>query len=266
VLSTFIQKQQKIEQSEKIGLKIRYILHFPTLSFIFRSEIHAIITSGFATISGNLMAAYIVMGVSPAHLLSASFMSAPAALVCAKLLYPETEASGLTSHEILMEKGCDDSTNIIDAATRGATEGAMLVLNIVAIVIACIASVSFLNTLIEFLASLVGFNNINFEWILGMIFVPLVFMMGVEWKECEVIAKLVGIKSVVNEFIAYQKLGEVISEGVLSERAATIGTYALCGFANPGSIGITLAVLGGICPARRGDCSELVVRACIAGS
>lgn len=211
------------------------------------------------------MAAYIVMGVSPAHLLSASFMSAPAALVCAKILYPETEMTKLSTEEIQLEKGCEGSSNIIDAATRGATEGAVLVLNIVAIVIACIASVAFLNTLVEFLATLVGLHGVTFEWLLGMIFVPIVYMMGVEWGECEVIAKLVGIKSIVNEFIAYQKLGEIIASGGLSQRAATIATYALCGFANPGSIGITLAVLGGMCPARRGDCSNLVVRASVAG-
>ena len=114
--------------------------------------------------------------------------------------------------------------------------------------------------------SQVGFDYVTFEWILGKIFIPIVFLMGVDWSECDAVAKLVGIKTIVNEFIAYQKLGVLIKEGALSPRAVTIATYALCGYANPGSIGVTLASLGGICPQRRKDFSQLVVRAFVAGT
>jgi len=248
-----------------LGQAVAPLLIKPYIEKLTMSEIHAVITSGFATIAGTVMAAFITFGVSPAHLLSASFMSAPAALVCSKLLYPEKEKSRLSQEEIRLESGCGDTKNLLDAATRGATEGATLVLQITAIVVAFIASVAFLNALISFFGGLVGFDEITFEWILGKVFIPVVYMMGVGWDECEVVAQLVGVKTIVNEFIAYQKLGVLIKDGVLSSRAVTIATYALCGYANPGSIGVTLASLGGICPQRRNDFSKLVVRAFVAG-
>lgn len=249
-----------------LGQAVAPLLIKPYIEKLTMSEIHAVITSGFATIAGTVMAAFITFGVSPAHLLSASFMSAPAALACSKLLYPEKEKSKLSQEEIRLESGCGESTNILDAATRGATEGATLVLNITAIVVAFIASVAFLNALVSFFGGLVGYEEVTFEWILGKVFIPVVYMMGVAWEECETVAKLVGIKTIVNEFIAYQKLGVLMKEGVLSNRAVTIATYALCGYANPGSIGVTLASLGGICPQRRNDFSKLVVRAFVAGN
>jgi pyrimidine nucleoside transport protein len=249
-----------------LGQAVAPLLIKPYIEKLTMSEIHAVITSGFATIAGTVMAAFITFGVSPAHLLSASFMSAPAALACSKLLYPEKEKSKLSQEEIRLESGCGESTNLLDAATRGATEGATLVLHITAIVVAFIASVAFLNTLVSFFGGLVGYEEVTFEWILGKIFIPVVYMMGVAWEECETVAKLVGIKTIVNEFIAYQKLGVLMKEGVLSNRAVTIATYALCGYANPGSIGVTLASLGGICPQRRNDFSKLVVRAFVAGN
>ena len=129
----------------------------------------------------------------------------------------------------------------------------------------CIAFVSFLNSIILYLGGLVGFDEtFTFEFILGKIFIPLAYMMGVEWDECEKVGLLIGIKTAVNEFIAYRKLGLLVDQ--LSPRTISITTYALCGYANPGSIGIQLATFGAICPDRMADYSSLILRAFFAGS
>ena len=150
--------------------------------------------------------------------------------------------------------------------SRGATVAGQLVVNITAIVIAFIALIALLNAVVAFLAGLVGLEDVNFEWILGKVFIPLAFVMGVDWAECETVGGLIGIKTVVNEFIAYRELGVALARGSLSPRSATIATYALCGFANPGSVGIQIAVLGGLCPERKHEIVQLVSRAFVAGS
>ena len=204
-------------------------------------------------------------GISAAHLISASVMSAPAALACAKILYPELEESKTNKNINLTNKENKDEANLIDAATRGASSAAMIVLQITAIVIACIAFIAFLNSIVMFLGGLVGFDeNFTFEFILGKLFIPLAYIMGVEWQECEQVGKLIGMKTAVNEFIAYRQLGLLMDQ--LSPRTVSITTYALCGYANPGSIGIQLATFGAICPDRMADYSNLILRAFFAGS
>lgn len=238
------------------------------------------------------MAAYISFGVNPAHLLSASVMSAPAALAAAKLLLPETKkrpssslrsgGGGLDEEEANGGGGDDadresfrlspshsgnqEDKNLLSAATSGAINAATLVLNITAIVIAVIAFVAFLDAVVAFLAGLVGFPQLTFQTILGYAFMPLAFIMGVEWAECHTVGTLIGIKTVANEFIAYRQLGILIEAQALSPRAALIATYALCGYANPGSMGVQLATLGSLCPTRRDDVSSVIFRAFVAGS
>ena len=237
------------------------------------------------------MAAYISFGVNPAHLLSASVMSAPAALAAAKLLLPETKkrpssslrsgGGGLDEEEANGGGGDDadresfrlspshsdqDDKNLLSAATSGAINAATLVLNITAIVIAVIAFVAFLDAVVAFLAGLVGFPQLTFQTILGYAFMPLAFIMGVEWAECHTVGTLIGIKTVANEFIAYRQLGILIEAQALSPRAALIATYALCGYANPGSMGVQLATLGSLCPTWRDDVSSVIFRAFVAGS
>eukprot|EP00095_Tigriopus_kingsejongensis_P011047 snap_masked-scaffold23_size669530-processed-gene-0.5 protein:Tk11047 transcript:snap_masked-scaffold23_size669530-processed-gene-0.5-mRNA-1 annotation:"sodium nucleoside cotransporter 1" len=252
-----------------LGQAMAPLLIEPYLPKMTRSEIHSIMTSGFATIAGTVMAAYITFGVSAAHLVSASVMSAPAALACAKLLYPETEQSQ-TSHDSIKLKGGQDpegdASNILDAATRGASMAANLVLNITAIVIAFIALIAFLNELVAFFFSIIGFDDVNFELLLGKLFRPLAFIMGVDWKESEAVGKLIGIKTVVNEFIAYRQLGVASASGQLSPRSVAIATYALCGFANPASVGIQLAILRNLCPEKKAVFANIIGRAFIAGS
>jgi len=236
----------------------------PYLSRLTLSEIHAIMTGGFATIAGTVLAAYISFGVPSAHLVSASVMSAPAALAFAKLFYPETEKSKTKAENIIIE--APQEANVLDAATQGATSAGILVVNITAIVVAFIAFMAFLNSIVAFLGDLVGVSGLSFDVILGKIFIPLSFLMGVDWEDCEKVSRLIGIKTILNEFIAYRELGELIKAGEISQRSQVIATYALCGFANPGSIGVQLATLSSMAPDRKSDFAAVVFRAFISGS
>ena len=162
-------------------------------------------------------------------------MSAPAALAFAKLFYPETEKSKTKAENIIIE--APQEANVLDAATQGATSAGILVVNITAIVVAFIAFMAFLNSIAAFLGDLVGISGLSFDVILGKLFIPLSFLMGIDWEDCEKVSRLIGIKTILNEFIAYRELGLLIKSGEISARSQVIATYALCGFANPGSIG-----------------------------
>ncbi|XP_015597750.1 solute carrier family 28 member 3 isoform X1 [Cephus cinctus] len=228
------------------------------------SEMHAIMASGFATVSGTVLAAYISFGAQPAHLITASLMSAPAALCYSKLFYPETEESQTTVKNIVLEKSEDSS--LIDAAVRGAMAGIPLVLSIVANIVAFISFVSFINAILSWLGGLIGNDSLSFELILSKLFMPLSWVMGVPWEQCEYVSTLIGLKTAVNEFVAYQKLGVYKKEGVLSARTEAIATYAICGFANPGSVGIMIGALTVIAPEKRDVIVGVAFRSFITGS
>ncbi|XP_031786980.1 solute carrier family 28 member 3 isoform X2 [Nasonia vitripennis] len=247
-----------------IGMTESPLLIKPYLGKLTTSEIHAIMCSGFATVSGTVMAAYIKFGANPAHLITASVMSAPAALCYSKLFYPETEKSVTTFKNITLEKSQDSS--VIDAATKGALAGIPLLLGIIANIIAFVSAVAFLNSILSWLGTLVGFEEITFEWLLSKAFMPLSWLMGVPWEECEEVGTLIGLKTVVNEFIAYQKLGQFKDENRLSPRTEAIATYAICGFSNPGSIGIMIGGLTTMAPEKREQIASVAMRAFIAGS
>ena len=214
----------------------------PYLPDLTRSELHAVMTGGFATIAGSVLAAYISFGISAAHLLSASVMSAPAALAYAKLFYPETQLSRTKAGALAPAKSED--SNVLDAAANGASQSVFLVGNIAGSLIAFLAFVAFLNGVLGWCGGLVGLPFLSFEWLLGWIFYPLAFIMGVPCGEpepgcqdqCRQVAILVGLKTIVNEFAAYDKLAQF--RGCLSHRSQAIATYALCGFSNPASIGV----------------------------
>ena len=200
----------------------------------------------------------------PPLLVSASVMSAPAALAFAKLFYPETEESKTRSEQIVIEPPTE--ANVLDAATQGAASSGLLVVNITAIVVAFIAFMAFIDGIVSFLGEIVGVEGLTFDLILGKLFIPLTFVMGVEWEDCEKVAKLIGVKTILNEFIAYRQLGVLIKAGQLSQRSVVIATYALCGFANPGSIGVQLATLCSIAPDRKSDFSKVAFRAFVSGT
>ncbi|XP_044004713.1 solute carrier family 28 member 3 isoform X1 [Aphidius gifuensis] len=247
-----------------LGMTESPLLIKPYISKLTASELHAIMSSGFATVSGTVLAAYINFGAQPSHLITASVMSAPAALCFSKLFYPETERSKTTFKNIPLQKSEDAS--VMDAATKGALAGIPLVLGIIANIIAFVSLISFLNGILGWLGGLVGFTDLTLELILSKVFLPLSWIIGVPWDQCEDVATLIGLKTVVNEFVAYQRLGELKKLGKLTPRVEGIATFAICGFANPGSVGIMMGALISMAPESRQTIASVVVRAFISGS
>jgi len=233
------------------------------------SELHAVMTGGFATIAGGVMAAYISLGVPAQHLIAASVMSAPAALAMSKLLYPETEQSQTAGTvNVKVER---TAANGIDAAATGAIEGLKLVGNIAAMLIAFLALVALVNAVLGWFGSLIGVSQLSLELIFSFLLAPVAWLMGVPWADCGQVGVLLGKKTILNEFIAYVDLKDLIEKsqagtGGISQRAIIIATYALCGFSNISSIGIQIGGIGGIAPERQADLARLGVRALIGGS
>lgn len=229
------------------------------------SELHAIMTGGFATIAGGVMAAYISFGIPAIHLIAASVMSAPAALAVSKLMYPETEES-LTRGEVKIEVE-KASVNAVDAITLGALDGLRLALNIGAMIIAFLGLLAMFNAFLGWLGGvLFDLPTLSLELILSYLLAPIAWLMGVPWADCGQVGALLGKKTILNEFIAYLDLQQLIEGRTISERAVIIATYALCGFANLGSIGIQIGGIGGIAPHRQSDLARLSVRAMIGGT
>jgi CNT family concentrative nucleoside transporter len=242
----------------------------PFVRTMTRSELHAIMTGGFSTVAGGVMAAYVGMLVAyfpniAGHLIAASVMSAPAALAISKLMYPETEEPA-TRGEMRIELEQVDA-NAIDAAARGASEGLGLALNVAAMLLAFIALLALLNSVIGWAGGLVGFEELSLQLILGWLGAPLAWLMGTPWKDALEVGVLIGEKTALNEFVAYLHLAEILQGGSdLSARSVVIATYALCGFANFSSIAIQIGGIGGLAPERRSDLSRLGLRAMVAGT
>jgi CNT family concentrative nucleoside transporter len=241
------------------------------------SELHAIMVGGFATVAGGVMAAYVAMLQDKfpdiaGHLIAASVMGAPATLVIAKVMVPETEVSTTSGTALVDVKKVD--VNAIDAATRGAAEGLTLALNVAAMLLAFVALVALANAVIglPFMAYgyLVGEPSIEpwtLQQILGYGLWPFAFMMGIPPADCAAVAALLGEKIVLNEFVAYLHLAADLGGPTpMSDRAIVITTYALCGFANFSSIAIQIGGIGGMAPERRGDLARLGLRAMIGGT
>ena len=234
------------------------------------SELHCVMTGGFATVAGGVMAAYVGMLVAyfpdiAGHLLAASVMSAPAAILISKVMYPE-DAEPETKGSLKADVPTPD-VNVIDAAARGAGEGLTLALNVGAMLLAFIALVALLNGLIGWAGGIVGWEDLSIQLLLGWLLAPLAWIMGVPWGDAVEIGSLLGIKTVLNEFVAYLQLaGSLQQDTTLEPRSVVIATYALCGFANFSSIAIQIGGIGGIAPSRRGDLSRIGMRAMIAGT
>lgn len=251
----------------------------PFISKMTNSEINAVMIGGFATIAGGVLAAYIGMGISATHLIGASLMAAPASLAVAKLLVPETEVSQ-TSGDAKMPE-IDSGDNILDAASRGTTDGLKLALNVAAMLIAFLSLIAVVDWVFGGIDGLIdgkllgGVMGENGEYagyfpgsmntLLGTLFRPFVFMLGVPWEETKIAGSMLGIKIVANEFVAFSILSEGIKAGTVSIRTETIMSYALCGFANLSSIGIQIGGIGALAPERRTDLSRLAWRALLGG-
>ncbi len=232
------------------------------------SELIAVMIGGFATIAGGVMAVYISFGIPARHILAACVMSAPASLLMAKVILPET-SEPLTKGQVKMpvEK---TASNMIEAAAAGAADGLRLALNVGAMLIAFIALIAVINAVLGIIhnaLAAIGFPyfpgelRVIFGWVLS----PLAFLMGVPWHDCQEFGNLLGTQISINEFVAYLNLSELIKSGGMSERAIIIATYALCGFSNFSSIGIQIGGIGGIAPDRRSDLSRLGLRAMFGG-
>ncbi|GBE91314.1 NupC/NupG family nucleoside CNT transporter [Nostoc cycadae] len=235
----------------------------PYIGSMTLSELHAVMTGGFATIAGGVLGAYLSFGIPPEHLIAAFFMTAPTSLVVSKLMYPETEVSQTAGQaKIDVET---NYVNVIDAATTGAIDGVKLAVNVGVMIIAFLGLLAALNALLGWLGSLVNLPQLSLQLILSVIMAPIAWLMGVPWQDCQQVGALLGTKTILNEFIAFLDLKQLIQDGKISQRAVIIATYALCNFANIGSIGITIGGLTGMAPQRQHDLAHLGVRTMIAG-
>lgn len=234
----------------------------PYIGQMTNSELFAVMTGGLASVAGSVLVGYSLLGVPLEYLLAASFMAAPAGLIMAKIIFPETEKKE-EPKELEMEND-SDSTNVIDAAAKGASVGLQLALNIGAMLLAFIALVALLNGLLGWIGSWFGFGDLTLQLILGYIFSPLAFAIGVPWAEAVEAGNFIGQKLILNEFVAYSSFAPVIPE--LTEKTVAIISFALCGFANISSLAILLGGLGNLAPNRRADIARLGIRSVIAGA
>ncbi len=223
-----------------------------------RSEIFVLLVAFLATIAASVMVAYASFGAEPGHLLAASIMSAPAAIVIAKVMIPETVTPETAGHARVIIPV--ESHNVFDAASQGAAQGLDIALHVGAMLIVFVGLIHMLD-----MAAL-ALTPYTLTEILGWAMRPFAFLMGVPWQDVPEVSKLLATKSIFNEFIAYSQLQPLIADGSISKRSVTIATYALCGFANPGSMGIMIGAMASMVPERRAEIAQLSLRAFIGGT
>lgn len=233
----------------------------PYVEKLTESELFTVMVGGLASVSGSILVGYSLLGIPIEYLVSASFMSAPAGLIISKIIIPEIkEAKG--NEEIEMVK--DDSANIVDAASKGAIDGLGLVLNIAAILLAFVALIALVNGIIGLIGGLFGLGNLSLQSILGYIFAPIAVIIGVPMKEAVIAGSLIGQKIILNEFVAFTNLSEIMS--TLSLKTIAVVTFSLCGFANISSIAILIGGIGGMAPSRKHDIARLGWKAVLGGT
>jgi len=244
----------------------------PFIAGMSRSELNAMMVGGFANVSASMLGVYSEFGVDVGHLVTASVISAPASLLIAKIMLPEPQDVEINAS---LSLGAERSNvNIIGAAAEGASDGLKLALNIGAMLIAFLALIAMADYLLGQAGLWLGFRSpenlptLTLSRILSVIFAPVAWLIGVPWSECQYAGKLLGTKMLVNELVAYQELGSLLKQepAVISERTRTLMTYALCGFANLGAIGIQVGGIGGLVPERRHEIAELGMRAMLGGT
>lgn len=250
----------------------------PYLATLTQSELQAVMVGGFGTIAAGVMAVYISFGVPAVHLIAASVMAAPGALVMSKLLYPEEgepETRGKVRAQV--ERPW---INPVDAAASGAADGAKLCINVAAMLIAFLALLALINAALGWTGGLFGVPQLSLEWLFARVLAPVAWLIGIPWSEAGAVGVLLGKKTALNEFIAYLDMktlldnAKLIATGakaagslpVLSDRSVVLSTYALCGFANISSIAIQIGGIGGLAPNRQHDLARLGVRALVAGA
>lgn len=274
LIGGFLQKVLKTSKTESmsaaanifVGQTEAPLLVRPYLASMTESELFAIMCGGVASIAGAVMIGYASMGVPLPYLISASFMAAPGGLLFAKILYPQTEH---VDDSLEVSDDAEKPANVLDAAAMGASSGVQLAMNIGAMLLAFIALIAMLNGIIGGVGGWFGYGDLNLQTILGWIFRPLAWVIGVPWEQSEVAGTMIGQKLVINEFVAYVDFARYLGENapmVLDEKTKAIITFALCGFANFSSIAVLIGGLGTMAPNRRSDIARLGIRAVIAGS
>ncbi|MDR2225089.1 MAG: NupC/NupG family nucleoside CNT transporter [Providencia sp.] len=247
----------------------------PYIATMTTSELFAIMCGGLASVAGSVLAGYAQMGVPMEYLIAASFMAAPGGLLFAKLMVPETEdvRDRVNATDLVAED--ERPANIIDAAAAGASSGMQLALNVGAMLLAFIALIALINGILGGIGGWFDYPQLSLELLLGWLFAPIAYLIGVPWSEATIAGSFIGQKLVVNEFVAFMNFGEymkadaeVIAAGkqVLSDHTKAIISFALCGFANLSSVAILLGGLGGMAPNRRGDVARLGMKAVMAGT
>jgi concentrative nucleoside transporter, CNT family len=238
----------------------------PFLPDLTRSELMTVMTSGMAHVSGGIMAAYIYFGIDPKHLLSAVIMTAPGTLLMAKMLVPETEEPKTAGRVVMNEEEeeTEKNENVLGAIARGTTDGLHLALNIAAMLISFLALIALLNGIMGWTHSHVAWFPSSLERILGALFAPVAWIIGVPRQDCGAIGSLLGTRMVLNELVAFSQLGP--QKAILDPRSFTIATFALCGFANLSSIGIQIGGIGALAPNKKSELARLGVRAMLAGT
>lgn len=236
----------------------------PYLPKMTRSELFAVMVGGMATVAGSVMAGYVAMGVSATHLLAASVMAAPAGLVIAKIMVPET-GEPVTKGDIKLSTE-KTASNVIEAAANGALEGIQIAINVGGLLIAFVALIALLNFIFSTIGGFFGADYISLNWLFGKLFSPIAYLMGVPASDIATAGNLLGQKVVLNEFVAYGNLAPMIANKALNPKTIIILTYALCGFANFSSIAIQIGSIGSLAPEKRKDVAKLGLRAVLAGS
>ncbi|MFA4135982.1 MULTISPECIES: NupC/NupG family nucleoside CNT transporter [unclassified Brevibacillus] len=234
----------------------------PYIEKMTKSELFAVMTGGLACVSGSVIGGYAMLGVPIEYLLAAAFMGAPGGLLLAKIIMPETEQPHRVEHVEVMKD--TESRNVIDAAARGASDGLKVAAGVGALLLAFISLIFLLNSIIGWLGGLVGIEALTLEHLLGYLFAPIAFMIGVPWEEALKAGSFIGQKIVLNEFVAYTAFAPEIAN--LSQKSVVIISFALCGFANLAALAMVIGGLGGFAPSRRSDLAEMGLRAVVAAT
>ena len=239
----------------------------PYLARMTQSELFSLMSLGMATVAGSVLLSYVSIlggGDFAGHLVTASLLSAPAGLLVAKVMLPEKERP--VTAQTMGTRIETDSVNVIDAAATGALNGLRLAAYVGTMLVAFVALIALSNDVLASLGGLAGVPDLTLQKILGWLLAPFAWLMGIPWEDARSVGSMLGMKTILNEFFAYQELGRAIQAGEISERAAIVASYALCGFANLGSLAILLGGIGGIAPERRQDVARLGMRAILAGT
>ena len=240
----------------------------PFLAGATRSELMTIMTSGMAHVSGGIMAAYILFGINAKDLLSAVIMTAPGTILVAKMLVPETEVPATAGTVTMPPSEEHKNENFIAAIARGTIDGGQLAFNVAIMLLSFVALVGLFNAIMLGISNFAWAHHVPFPHslnnVLGVVGAPVAWLIGIPWRECRVIGNLLGTRTIINEFLAFNQLGAI--KGTLSPRTFSIATFALCGFANVGSIGMQIGGIGALVPNRRNDLAQLGLRAMLAGT